>query len=339
MLRTAIVATVPVTAALMTLALAGCGERDASTTFQRHVAAPAESDGSIDTGIGGRPAQERGSNDPLRYAFYGLPQGEPLETPYEALFNQGYVVGYDFSRRAPAWACYRLFSPDQSAASKKRDERVGTADPRVAQPAAAPADKDAKPRQDYDRSSGVAPRLLVPASALATCYGDEAAAEAHLSSNQVPASVNADPAWDQVAALEPQYAKAYNEVWVACGPLYGEGAKTLPSGTAIPDGFWKVQFTVQDGVTHAQGFIFPATAPEQKDRKGIDPAARLVPIAEIEDRTGLTFLSDFHDVDDSETRHLLETTVPAGLWGTEAAPDKPVPTVRTAAARSAKPAR
>ena len=99
-----IAAAIPVSTAL--LVTTGCGERQESTSVQRRMAPPVErTDDSIETGIGGRPAQERGMGDPLRYAFYGLPQTEALETPYEALFNQGYVVGYDFSRREAAWAC------------------------------------------------------------------------------------------------------------------------------------------------------------------------------------------------------------------------------------------
>jgi DNA/RNA endonuclease G (NUC1) len=323
MRRTRSAVAIPLTAAVIAI-LGGCDQGRQETTYQRHAATPQVDDSvySVDTGVGGRSAQDRGTGDPLRYCFYGLPQTGPLAPADLVLWNDGYVLGYDVDGKTPVWACYRLFNPENAAHDKKRRERdSGSADSRL------PASSDPVAALSKDKKAdGMVEHLLVPASPLAACYGDAAGDQAYLSSAGLAhpgrnAASAAGPGWMQIADLEPAYAKAYGEVWVMCGPI-GSGDKI--------EGLWKIQVTVQDGRTHAQAFIVPATAPDKRERENPDLAARLVPVAEIEQRTGLSFFADYHDVNDNDNRRLLETVVPEGLWPTSVAPAAALPSVKTA---------
>jgi DNA/RNA endonuclease G (NUC1) len=314
----------PLTAAVIAI-LGGCDQGRQDTTYQRR-AAPTqlvdESVYSVDSGTGGRSSQDRGTGDPLRYSFYGEPQTAPLAPQHLVLWNDGYVLGYDVDGKSPVWACYRLFDSDKATGKEhKRRDRSGTSVdtrlPATSDPAATLAkDKKAEGSVEY---------VLVPPSSIAACYGEGAGDEAYLSSAALThpgrnGGSSVGPGWTQLADLEPAYAKAYGEVWVMCGPL-GSGEKS--------EGLWKIQVTVQDGHSRVQAFIVPANA-DRKQRDSADLATRLVPVHEIEQRTGLTFFSDYHDVSDDDNRKLLETQVPAGLWPTTAPAAAPLPSVKTA---------
>lgn len=313
-------------AILVALGVAGCGEREASTTFKKRVTSESDDSGySIATGVGGRPDTARGMGDPLRFAYYGLPLTDPLLPQLTPLFNSGYVVGYDHERQSPRWAAYRLFSNEGAPDKQSHSDKAGTTDdPRIAK-ADAPAQPDGKPapkQDDYDRKSGVTRRQLVPAGPIAADYGDDAGAETRLSSGIAPAAVEGDNAWNTLGGLETAYAQAYNELWVMTGPLF-DGDKRLPSGTTIPSGFWKIHVTVQDGRTKAQAFIIPAQPVAQKQGAPMDLANRMVSIADIEAKTGLTFFNDFHE-SDGDTLEVLKTVVSDGLWPTDPSQPQPV---------------
>ncbi len=333
-------------AGLATLALAvactfsGCDEREPSTTFKKHVTTETDDSGySIATGVGGRPDTGRGLGDPLRFAYYGLPLSDPLQPQLTPLFNLGYVVGYDHGRRCPAWAAYRLFATDTKAKDTRSDKAGSSEDARIAQAPsaddAASKTKAAPKPDDYDRKSGVTRRHLVPSGAIASDYGDDAGAETRLSSDIAPAPAEADNAWDTLVNLEPAYAQAYNELWVMTGPLF-EGDKRLPSGTAAPSAFWKIQVTVQDGRTRTQAFIVPAQPVTQKKGVPVDLATRMVSVADIEAKTGLTFFGDFHD-SDGDTVELLKSVVADGLWPTDASQPQPVASAQKPASAAKKP--
>lgn len=278
--------------AAIALASTACtgGDR-AETTFQRTDNQPREDYWQVDTGVGGRPAQERGMGDPLRFAFAGIPETDPMQPELTVLWNSGYVVGFDHGQRAPTWVAYRLFNGEQ--ASKGKDGAKGTAtDARVPAPAA--------PEKGKDR---IDVRAVAPRGPIAACYGDEAGEETRLHSNHAPAI--GDAGWDELLALEPAYAEAYQELWVTAG--------TLPGG----EGWWKVHVTVHEGHPRAQAFIFPKPAPDAK-RQAVDLATRLVTVEELEARTGLRLFSGFREVGD-HTRELFATALPEGLWPT--APD------------------
>jgi hypothetical protein len=284
------------------LALGGCGERDEQTSFQHvsHHESTADSALGIDTGVGGRSAKERGTTDPLRYAFYGLPQRGALASPDLVLYNDGYVVGYDVAHKLPAWACYRLFAGGKP--SGKESKATSGADPRL------PAGSDPYSQVMSDKKARESAQFtaLVPAAPLAACYGDAAGAQTLLSSDLVRGGDLI--AFNQLTGLEASYAQAYGEVWVACGPLVGENG-------AI-GGLWKIQVTVQDGKTRAQAFALPLGG--DKNAHSVDLALYLTTVTELEKRTGLRFFADFHDTWE-DTRELIVTAHPEALWATGSA--------------------
>ncbi|MBA3709287.1 MAG: DNA/RNA non-specific endonuclease [Planctomycetes bacterium] len=300
------------------LGLPGCGDSQRQATVRPQ---PPIDDWaySIDTGVGGRPDTTRPMSDPLRLTYYGLPVSNPLAEPAPVqLFNSGYAVGYDAATKTPIWASYRLFAGAGSGPAAKGavspipDERV------VAVP---PVDEAAKANQpkgqgDYGKNSQFQARLLVPSAPIAGNYGEDAGHQTQLSSNVVPVRMSTGgDVWDQITDLESRYASAYDELWVLAGPLPGTD-QTLPSGAAISEGFWKIHVTVRKGRTRIQAFIVPQPAAEKNAQQKTDLADYLVSVAEIEQKTGLSFFPDCHDID-GDTAELRRIQVPEGLWATE----------------------
>jgi DNA/RNA endonuclease G (NUC1) len=293
------------------VALGGCGDSPRPVT-QRVVNPADEWVYSIDTGVGGRPETTRPFSDPLRSVYYGEPLSNPLQPLPTVLYNTGYVVGYDVPAKTPLWTCYRLFASSANPATNAAKSAY-VADARVPVGEAAEPAKGKKV-DDYG-SKGYQRRLLAPTAFIGSDYGDAAAQETLLSSNVVPVRAGRGDVWDQITALEWPYAQAYDELWVIAGPLFSGEVTALPSGSAVPDGFWKIHVTVHKGRSRIQAFIVPQPTGE-KGGKAADLADYLVSVGSIEEKTGLSFFPDCHDID-GDTAELRRVVVPQGVWSTE----------------------
>ncbi|MBA2481291.1 MAG: DNA/RNA non-specific endonuclease [Planctomycetes bacterium] len=273
---------------------------------------------SIDTGVGGRPDTTRPLSDPLRSVYYGLPQGRPLDPMPAVLFNNGYVVGYDVPAKTPLWACYRLFASSANPTPAAKNAAFAT-DARTRGTAEAEAEADSKSKSgrvdDYAGKGGYSRRLLAPTGLIGADYGEDAAHETLLSSNVLPVAAGRNDVWDQITGLEWAYAQAYDELWVICGPLFSGDVKALPSGSAVPEGFWKIHITVRKGRSRIQSFIVPQPSGNAQQQKA-DLADYLVSVGEIEEKTGLTFFPAIHDID-GDTAELRHIKVQDGIWPTE----------------------
>jgi endonuclease G len=98
-------------------------------------------------------------------------------------------------------------------------------------------------------------------------------------------------------------------VWVLTGPLYEQQWVTLPGADEphrIPSGYWKIiaQGTPPDpSSVRAVAFIFPQETPRQ-----VDFTTFIVPIDEVEQRSGLDFFWELPD----EVENALEAQ--PGMW-------------------------
>ena len=287
--------------------LCACGDRKEATAMHTRVAQaeviPAQ---SIDPGVGGRPSGERAPGDALRYAYYGLPQVDALSEAPTVLYNSSYAAGYDFGTKLPAWVAYRVF-PGAATGAPDRGTIAPTADPRIAA---------AGVNADYGKNAPIMPWYLAPAGMLSSLYG-EAAAECRLSSSVVPVPTGtAMEAWDQLTALEPGYAQAYDEVWVVNGTIPGEQKSS--AGSTLPGAFFKIQTSIQRGRSAVQAFVVPVvtSAGRGSSNQPLDLSTYLVSVQEIEERTGLRFYTDFHDVE-GDTRERMLSLRADGVWSGE----------------------
>lgn len=227
------------------------------------------------------------------FIYGGLPESSE---PLRVLANTGYLVGYDERRRNPAWVAYRAFEPPSWEAPERPERFVP--DPRTR----------ARVRPEDYTNSGFDRGHMAPNYAIAVMHGDAAQEETFLMSNIVPQSPELNRrVWrDLEARIIRRYSRRFETVWVITGPVYPQNNPTLlPSGVKIPEACYKILIDEHPQGLRALGFIIPQNVSGNED-----PEQFLVSIREIEQRTGLNFLSALpEDVQDA-----IETWTPRRVW-------------------------
>lgn len=193
---------------------------------------PAEADRVIEWFIAIIPQSDgvivdAGSLGSDRFTIAGIPAGERR---LQLLENSAFIVGYDEDLRNPAWVAYRLtFSPGGRTA--ERPDRFDV-------------DRRTRSRVEHDdyTGSGYDRGHMAPNYAIGVVYGPEAQFETFLMSNIVPQSPDLNRGLWRL--LEEEVARewlpAYRELWIICGPVYGDPIRRLRSGVAIPEAFFKI---------------------------------------------------------------------------------------------------
>lgn len=105
--------------------------------------------------------------------------------------------------------------------------------------------------------------------------------------------------------IATNYAARFGEIWVIAGPVFGEKPAWLRRRVAVPEGFFMIVVDESEGRVRAQAFLFPQEIPERADL-----ADFVVSIDEIEQRTGLDFLSDLPD----DVEDALEAKRASRVW-------------------------
>ncbi|MBI2381796.1 MAG: DNA/RNA non-specific endonuclease [Gammaproteobacteria bacterium] len=240
------------------------------------------------------PALRNGA--PLAVAG-GLPEtGEfRLATWIRVLHNRCYSVGYSEWRGLPLWAAYRLRPVARTPGQKRpRFETDSRTLRRIA-------------HGDYSRS-GYDRGHLAPSHAIGQLCGREAQVETFLMSNIAPQrpALN-QKLWQRLEEVElDHFAKGLGEIQVITGPVFG-GGEVLDSGLPVPSAFYKIYYQPGLGSRPARHLAFLVP---QKVRGTEDLRDYLVSIDAIEAATGLDFLSELPDAE--------ETALEAGA---QAAPD------------------
>lgn len=230
------------------------------------------------------------------FVYAGAPRttGVTGATP-RMLVNSGYVVGYSDTLGNPLWAAYHLHDVALRDAPP-RPERF-TIDVRtVAQVA-----PQAYDRSGYDRGH------MAPNYAIATRYGGHAQEETFQMSNVCPQrhALNAGLWKDLEQRIATNYAGRFGEVWVLAGPVFGARPAKLRRTVAIPEAFYMIVVDESDGRVRAEAFLFP-----QETKPGGKLDDYLTSIDEIEQRTGLDFLSELPD----EAENALEARKVERAW-------------------------
>lgn len=113
-------------------------------------------------------------------------------------------------------------------------------------------------------------------------------------------------AWKGLERLKIRdYAQRFDEIWVANGPIFGDGAKRLGNGVQVPAACYKILVDEENGQTRLLAFIIP------QDVAGSESLAQfLTNVDAVERGTGFDFFSDLPD----ELEDRLEAEPAKGLW-------------------------
>jgi endonuclease G len=228
-----------------------------------------------------------------RYTLAGLPVADRR---LQLLTNSGYVVGYDEQMENPAWVAYKLtYTPE--GGTEDRPESFET-DLRT---------RARVSHNDYT-GSGFDRGHMAPNHAIGVVYGSQAQMETFLMSNVVPQQPQLNQGiWRRLEQQVSQsWLRRFHELWVITGPVYEEPVRRLPSGVAIPSGFFKMVADVTDrDELRVIAVIIPQGASESDDF-----SQYLVSVDEVEALTGFDFFSLLNDPVETP----LEEAVPARLW-------------------------
>ncbi len=234
------------------------------------------------------------------YAGESIPQGYPHTLT--KLVNQGYLLAYDEVRKNPAWAAYfipaeRKFGPLPRPTRFITDMRT-----------TARVTHDDYTRSGFDRGH------MAPNQAIASRFGEAAQRETFLMSNIVPQSpdLNQGP-WRLLEdVLADTTSQIGSGVWVVVGPLYQEPVRRLPSGPAIPAGFFMVV-----AVETTQGPKLQAFVMNQSTARGDNFRTYVTTVDRVEELAQFDFFAELPDeietaLEAAPTPYWLEARNPNG---------------------------
>ena len=219
----------------------------------------------------------------------------PPATDVRVLANTGYVVGYSDGLGNPLWAAYRLTDIDLQDSPPRPDSFAP--DLRTA----ARIEPQVYTKSGYDRGH------MAPNYAIATRYGQRAQEETFQMSNICPQrhALNAG-VWKQLEQrIATNYTGRFGEVWVLAGPVFGASPEKLRRRVAVPEAFYMIVVDESGGRVRAEAFLFPQDA-----AASVKMDDYLASVDEVEQRTGLDFLSELPD----EAENALEARRVERVW-------------------------
>jgi endonuclease G len=233
-------------------------------------------------------------------ACAGLPIRIGGDAPKDivVLEKHGFTVGYSPSLRHPVWVAYKTYPVPQAELPPR--------------PSGFKADPEARnsPRHKDYAKTGYDRGHMAPNLAIASRYGKTGQVQTFLTSNVCPQrpGLNQGPWRDLEFRLSELWPRCYGDVWVIVGAVTPPDAKRLPAGVSVPAAFYQIAVAQENGQVRALAVYMPQSIPRRAYAR-----ASLVSIAEIEQLTGLDFLSALPD----DTEAALETAIPTRLWPTD----------------------
>jgi endonuclease G len=215
---------------------------------------------------------------------YGSPIPHRLVGPYAVLINRGYVSGYDSGIQDPLWVETRFFAVTDPT-SAARPEQFST-------------DERIQPQYQVNThlwtDSGYDRGHMAPNWGVSICYGRDAQVETFLLTNVIPQSPSLNRGlWETLEKIiSNDYAQRFGQVWIICGPIFGQNPSTLQTGRVlIPESCYKIVLRVdQNGTPHALAFVMPQDLPMGHQQR--DLLNYLTSISAIEAQTGITFFPE-----------------------------------------------
>ncbi len=213
----------------------------------------------------------------------GLPKASRLtpRTWTRTLHNDGFLVGYSELRRNPLWVVYQA-APVNQRRPYKRPERFETDERTIARVSS----------RDYSRS-GYQRGHLAPSWLIAQMHGPQAQRQTFLMSNITPQKPGLNQKlWQRLEMIESDYfARWHDAVWVITGPVFDGNIEQLRSGVEVPDAFYRIFVDEPEpGDIRILAFIVPQSVRGDEDLEQF-----LVTVDDIEEQTGLDFMSGMED--------------------------------------------
>ncbi len=217
------------------------------------------------------------------FLAYGNPSYDATDSLAKSdmyLCRDGYVVGYNYQTKQPAWVAFRLTKSKVANRYDRNDSfREDTDIPYVYR-----ATLSDYKKSGYDRGH--------LASYASMDFSKKSAYESFLMSNMSPQKPALNrQGWERLETYERVWANMYDSVYIYTGPIYKKKKvyKTIGSnGVAVPDYYYKIIYVPSED--KAIAFVMP----NSKVNKG-DVSKYRESINHIEERTGLHFLSNIND--------------------------------------------
>jgi endonuclease G len=206
----------------------------------------------------------------------GRPVYRIAEPDHDVLCRKGYVLAHNAERKVADWVLEELTAERLVGPADRRRARF-LGDPDVGARGAAPGDYRGFP---YHRGHLAAAEDMK--------WSQEAMAESFYMTNvapQVGRGFNTG-VWKSLEARMRRWAARRERLIVITGPIYGPASRGIgPAGDiAVPEAFFKIAYDPDR--KHAIAFLLPNQSGSAKYL-----AERIVAIREIEDLTGLDFLT------------------------------------------------
>lgn len=244
------------------------------------------------------PSEHSAAKKTNRY-WPGLPLS-PNEKLIE-LQHLGYETGYSTQVFCPRWTAYVTIG-DTTPKSEGRPSSF-LPDPNLT--------KDRQVQTQEYNSSNYDRGHMAPNWAISISYGREAQLETFYTTNICPQRPECNrQLWEDLERIEANdYARRYGSVVSYVGPVFGPNPQGLGKNgrIKIPNAFYKIIVRQYKGQTGVLAFLVPQF-PAGHGREAL--VKYLVPVNEIETKTGLVF---FNRISTDETA-ALKQALPTKLW-------------------------
>lgn len=223
--------------------------------------------------------------------------GVPVAGSLRLLKNSAYWVGYDEDKKNPAWCAYTLTYPKSFETAARPGKFV--------------EDTRTRSRVSHDDYTGTGfdRGHLAPNQAIGVCYGSAAQLSTFYMSNIVPQyhAMNAGVWKDLEQRVLRRYTRQYEQIWVICGPIYGNVFSRFAngSGVAIPEACYLILVDFEAGKMRTLSFIVPNDKNVESD-----PKKYIASIDEIEARTGIDFFAELS----AGTQDAIESYRAKTIW-------------------------
>lgn len=244
------------------------------------------------------------------FFFGGMPRTNTAiaDMHITVITNIAYVVGYDETRKNPAWVAYKLIKKKPAF----RLERPSSGYPMDEQtlskvPANAYSDSPRDTligRQRWDHGH------MAANNAIAKVFGKDAQIATFKMSNMCPQSHRLNGGkWKVLEDKEYNYSQRFGKLWTICGPIYGRKLRTLKHGIEVPSGYYKILVRDDGDQPQVLAITFDYYPPTG-DNALLYIKNHIATVRELETTTGL----DFFNALSKAAQDRLETTKPTALW-------------------------
>lgn len=280
--------------------LPACGKPQPAPSLEseRVVPTSASAEISSNSATGERPPKPKSKN-----CFMGVPKSTVPASQFVHLKNAGYDVGYSEQRNDPLWAAYTLRGDQDLHEVKRPKSKKFSQDNRVA---------SGITHGDYT-NSGYDRGHMAPSDAIGKWFGKTGQDATFVVTNICPQEHKMnDEVWGGLEAAEVYvFADQFEQIWIICGPIFGNNPDTIGNGVQVPESFFKIIVEDDENQPEILAVIM------EQDAAGTHHALKEysddVTVDLIEEKTGLDFFSDLPD----DVENAVESVgTDNKLWGT-----------------------